>query len=84
MQFDLVLKKAPVRTSRARVQMLEKLASLRKEWEATAGTDSLLEITTSTGFILLDIATHLELNAEERLIFLEQRLEREITTVIEA
>ena len=84
MQFDLVLKKAPVRTSRARAQMLEKLASLRKEWEATAGTDSLLDITTSTGLILLDIATHLELNAEERLIFLGQRLEREIATVIEA
>lgn len=84
MQFDLVLKKAPVRTSRARAQMLEKLASLRKEWEATVGTDSLLDITTSTGLILLDIATHLELNAEERLIFLGQRLEREITTVIEA
>jgi len=64
--------------------MLEKLASLRKEWEATPGTDSLLDITTSTGLILLDIATHLELNAEERLIFLEQRLEREVTTVIEA
>ena len=84
MQFDLVLKKAPVRTSWARAQMLEKLASLRKEWEATAGTDSLLDITTSTGLILLDIATHLELNAEERLIFLGQRLEREIATVIEA
>ena len=84
MQFDLVLKKVPARTQRTRVQMLEKLASLRKEWEATAGTDSLLDITTSTGLILLDIATHLELNAEERLIFLGQRLEREIATVIEA
>ena len=84
MQFDLVLKKAPVRTSRARVQMLEKLASLRKEWEAAAGNDSLLDITTSTGLILLDIATHLELNAEERLIFLGQRLEGDIATVIEA
>lgn len=83
MQFDLELKQIPARMPQARVQMLEKLASLRKEWEVAAGNNSLLDITASTGLILLDIATHLELSTDERLIFLGQRLEREIATKIE-
>ena len=84
MQLNLVLRKVPARIPRARVQMLEKLASLRKEWEVVAGKESLLDLTASTGLILLDIAIHLELTAEERSIFLGQRLEGEVATVIEA
>ncbi len=79
MQFDLALQKAPaVRIPQAQSKCLKNSLPCVKEWEAAAGTDSLLDVTASTGLILLGYCQHLELTAEERSIFLGNDLNREI------
>lgn len=84
MQFDLTLFKVPSRVNRACVQSFDKLSALRKELEAAAGEDSLLDISASVGLMLLDIATHLRLTAVERLVLLCQRLDKEVAQFVDA
>ena len=68
---------APFVTSHVRDSLLEKLAVLRKEWEAAAEGDSLVDVSASVGLMLLDIATQLGLTPEERVLFLGARLDQE-------
>ena len=73
----------PFVTSHARDSLLEKLAVLRKEWEAAAEGDSLVDVSASVGLMLRDIATHFGLTPEERVLFLGARLDQEAIALLQ-
>lgn len=57
-----------------RVRIVRALAEFRKEWQVIAQGKSLLEVESSVGLMLADIADVLELNPQERHVMLGSKL----------
>ena len=53
------------------------LATIRREWEVAAEGESLVQVQTSVGLLLLDVAAKLGLTQEEQKSVLGARLYRE-------
>jgi hypothetical protein len=68
---------APVKT-----RVVESLALLRKEWEAAAEGESLLNIEGSVGLLLFDIVNRLELTVEEQRVLLGKDLFDEMASFL--
>ena len=59
------------------VAVLPALSALRRDWEAAAEGESLLQVNASVGLLLLDIATNLGLTQEQQKLVLGSRLYHE-------
>lgn len=57
--------------------VLPALSALRKDWEAAAEGESLIQVNAPVGLLLLDIATNLGLTQEEQKLVLGTRLYQE-------
>ena len=66
-----------------RTRMVLALAKLRDEWQKAANGGSLLKVETPVGLLLADIAEKLELNPQERHVFLGGRLINEVDGFME-
>lgn len=65
-----------------REHVVEALAMFRDEWQSSTGGQSLVEINSSIGLLLSDIAKCLDLSSQERNIILGKKLVDEIDTEI--
>ena len=61
-----------------RTRMILALAELREEWQRGTNGGSLLKVETPVGLLLADIANRLELNPQERHVFLGGKLINEV------
>ncbi|WKZ52720.1 MAG: hypothetical protein QY329_08250 [Anaerolineales bacterium] len=60
-----------------RQSALENLSTLRKEWEVSAESESLVRVSGSVGLMLFDVTTKLGLTPEEQVLVLGERLFQE-------
>ena len=67
-----------------RARTILALAELRQEWQQAARGCSLLTVETSVGLLLADIADKLQLNSQERHVFLGGKLINEVDTHLES
>jgi len=75
LQFVRSRKQAAALTDR--VAVLPALSALRRDWEAVAEGESLIQVNASVGLLLLDIATNLGLTQEQQEFVLGARLYQE-------
>jgi len=61
-----------------RMTAIQALAKFRREWEEIAEGESLLDVTAPIGLLLVDVADRLELNPQERFVFLGKLLIEEV------
>ena len=61
-----------------RTKATQALAEFRREWEEIAEGESLLDVTAPIGLLLVDVADRLELNPQERFVFLGKLLIEEV------
>ena len=66
-----------------RTRMVHALAKLRDEWQRAVNGGSLLKVETPVGLLLADIAEKLELNPQERHVFLGGKLINEVDGFME-
>jgi len=66
-----------------RTRLVLALAQFREEWQETVNGGSLLKVETPVGLLLADIADKLELNSQERHVFLGGRLINEVDSFLE-
>lgn len=66
-----------------RTRMVHALAKLRDEWQRAVNGGSLLKVETPVGLLLADIAEKLELNTQERHVFLGGKLVNEVDGFLE-
>ena len=66
-----------------RTRIILALAELREEWQQATKGGSLLKVETPVGLLLADIAERLELNPQERYVFLGGRLINEVDANME-
>lgn len=64
-----------------RDQAISGIARVRQEWEELAGSESLIKVNGSIGFILADIVKALGLNGEDEILTLGSNLAQEIMTI---
>ena len=60
-----------------RQSALVNLSTLRKEWEVSAESESLVRVSGSVGLMLFDVTTKLGLTPEEQVLVLGERLFQE-------
>ena len=66
-----------------RVRVVQALAKFRKDWQVIAQGKSLLEVESSVGLILADIADVLELSSQERHVLLGGKLINQVNSLLE-
>ena len=66
-----------------RAQVVQSLADFRREWQRLAEGKSLVDVHSSVGLMLADIADLLELNSQERHAMLGGKLSNQVNCVME-
>jgi hypothetical protein len=66
-----------------RTQIVQSLAEFRREWQELAHSQSLVNVQTSVGLLLSDIADRLELIPQERHAMLGGKLINQIDCILE-
>ncbi|MEP7136681.1 MAG: hypothetical protein ABI904_17275 [Chloroflexota bacterium] len=77
MNIQFAVRKTPVLVLQDRTAVLENLSGLRKEWEAVAEGDSLIDLSVSVGLLLFDVTAKLGLTEDEQTLVLGGRLFKE-------
>jgi hypothetical protein len=67
----------------AQAHVVQMLATYRKEWQATAQRQSLLDVEAPVGLILSEIANMLGLNPQERHAMLGGKLINQVDTYLD-
>ena len=68
---------------RERTRLVLSLSEVRREWQETVGSGSLLKVEAPVGLLLADIADRLELTTQERHVFLGGKLINEVDALRE-
>jgi len=77
MNIQFAVRETPVLVLQDRTAVLENLSGLRKEWEAVAEGDSLIDLPASVGLLLFDVTARLGLTEDEQTLVLGDRLFKE-------
>jgi hypothetical protein len=66
-----------------RAQIVQSLADFRREWQKMAEGQNLIDVQASVGLMLADVADRLDLNPQERHIFLGGKLINQVNCLME-
>ena len=70
MNIQFAVRETPVLVLQDQTAVLENLSGLRKEWEAVAEGDSLIDLSSSVGLLLYDVTARLGLTEDEQTLVL--------------